>query len=142
MNKKIVKGIESYLEKQKITYFVESNEHFCIFTFKMGKEEREVFEIRVGVCYESDFLEVIAIFPEIIPQESLNKLYPIINELNYWYTQNRITFIYNPQERQLFCMNTVDVDSNRLNEKALENSIHLVFIPMDKEYERIKEAVS
>ncbi|MDR0505726.1 MAG: YbjN domain-containing protein [Dysgonamonadaceae bacterium] len=135
---KIFETIKSFLTKDEIHYSL--NESNDIFSFGFNTEHGAIRE-KILVNEEKEWFWVTGFFPNNIPVKYIDKVYPILNELNRLQSGNFVKFCVDPQDGELSCTWIATVKNEAINEQIVQSLIYTVVKSIDNEYENIMKVV-
>lgn len=134
MNDVICSTVASALDEMELHYSHEGE----LFTLTMCEEEAN-FPIRIIADDEQSVLTTIGYFPVKISQMNIDKMYKVINDLNY--RQLIGSFVIDSEDGELSYRISQNADDGAINESIVRICFFQVVARLKKSYEDIMKAM-
>ena len=130
----ICKAVEAALKTRGLHYTHEDD------TFELFmSDDKANFKIRVIADDERDILLIIGFFPVKVSKENLDKMYKVINDINYQTIFGG--FVIDSEDGELTFRLVNNADDGAINEKVATICIYQVAHCLSSHYEEIMQAM-
>ena len=134
MNDVMCSTVASTLDELELHYKQDGE----LFTFTVGDDEAD-FPIRIVADEEKELLVVIGYFPVKISKANLDKMYKVVNDLNYQTMVGYFAIDSNDGELSFRLAN--NVDDGAINDAIVRACFFQVLSRLNNSYEEIMKAM-